>query len=80
MDINADRKGGTGMSWEHCTQKPKNNHAFLSHVLQTVYARKVLSLLLTGHILLKECVGERKAKAHLQSQKLTQSPHSFLCG
>lgn len=51
MDINADRNGGTGMSWEHCTQKPKTTIHFLSHVLQTPYARK----------LPKECDGERKA-------------------
>lgn len=67
------------MSWEHRTQKPKTAMCFYL-VLQIAYASKVLSLLVTGHILPKDCDGERKAKAHLQSQKLRQSTHRFLCG
>lgn len=41
MDINADRKRGTGMSWEHCAQKPKNNHAFLSRVTNSICQESV---------------------------------------
>lgn len=79
MDINADRNGGTGNELGALHPKAESNRAFLSHVLKIAHAREVLSLLATGHILPKECDGERTAKAHLQSQKLRQSTQSFLC-